>query len=94
MRMPFSVSKVGRWSLALLAIAGTVAIMCAEAVPWRCHRSMIAEALLVLGVPVAHIMSPTKIDPHRLTSFARVEGNRITYPSTDLALFGYSAPLI
>jgi uncharacterized protein (DUF488 family) len=72
----------------------TVAIMCAEAVPWRCHRSMIADALLILGVPVSHIMSPTKIDPHRLTSFARVEGNRITYPSTDLALFGGSAPLI
>jgi len=63
------------------------AIMCAEAVPWRCHRSMIADALTARGIPVWHIMSATRRDPHKLTSFARVEGTRVTYPSTDLELF-------
>jgi len=65
-----------------------VAIMCAESVPWRCHRSLIADALLARGIPVTHILSATKANPHRLTSFARVEGGRLTYPSPDLELFG------
>ncbi|BAS26529.1 hypothetical protein LIP_0672 [Limnochorda pilosa] len=55
--------------------------MCAEAVWWRCHRSLIAHALKVRGVEVRHIMSRTRAEPHRLTPFARVEGARITYPS-------------
>jgi uncharacterized protein (DUF488 family) len=63
------------------------AIMCAESVPWRCHRSMIADALTVRGIPVWHIMSATKADPHKLTTFARVEGTRVTYPPPDLELF-------
>jgi uncharacterized protein (DUF488 family) len=54
--------------------------MCAEAVPWRCHRSMVADALVVRGVPVEHIMGPNKRKPHTLTPFAKVEGTRITYP--------------
>jgi uncharacterized protein (DUF488 family) len=62
-------------------------IMCAEAVPWRCHRSMIADALVVRGAPVQHIMSATKAEPHKLTSFAHVAGTRITYPGPDLELF-------
>ena len=68
---------------ALLELSRTdrVAIMCAEAVPWRCHRSLIADALLVRGVAVEHIMSRTARQPHRLTPFARVEGLRITYPA-------------
>ncbi len=57
-----------------------VAIMCAESVPWRCHRSLIADALTVRGVPVEHIMGPGRPQPHRLTPFARVEGVKITYP--------------
>ncbi len=57
------------------------AIMCAEAVPWRCHRSMIADALVVRSVPVLHILSPTTARPHALHSFAQVEGTRITYPA-------------
>ena len=65
-----------------------VAIMCAESVPWRCHRSLIADALLARGIPVTHILSATKANPHQLTSFARVEGGRLTYPSPDLELFG------
>jgi uncharacterized protein (DUF488 family) len=59
------------------------AIMCAEAVPWRCHRSLIADALSVHGFPVEHIMSPTRTQPHSLTSFAHVQGTHITYPSSD-----------
>ena len=64
-----------------------VAVMCAESVPWRCHRSLIADALTARGVPAQHIMSATKANPHKLTSFARVEGERVTYPSPELDLF-------
>ncbi len=63
-----------------LARQGTIATMCAEAVPWRCHRSLIADALLVRGIPVRHIMSPTKTQPHTLTPFAKVHGTQILYP--------------
>jgi uncharacterized protein (DUF488 family) len=59
-----------------------VAIMCAEAVPWRCHRSLIADALEIRGIRVEHIMSANRVQPHRLTSFAVVEGSRILYPSS------------
>jgi len=55
-------------------------IMCAEAVPWRCHRSLIADALLARGVPVEHIMSKTSRKAHTFISFARVEGGKVTYP--------------
>ncbi len=58
-----------------------VAVMCAEAVPWRCHRSLIADALAVRGIPVRHIMSPTRAEPHTLTPFAHVQGTRVTYPA-------------
>jgi uncharacterized protein (DUF488 family) len=72
----------------LQAAAGRgAAIMCAEAVPWRCHRSMIADALTVRGVEVEHIMSATKKNPHQLTSFAQVDGTRVTYPAETLELF-------
>jgi len=72
----------------LLRLEGErVTIMCAESVPWRCHRSLIADALTARSVPVWHIMSATRLDPHKLTSFARVEATRVTYPSTDLELF-------
>ena len=64
-----------------------VAVMCAESVPWRCHRSLIADALTARGVPVQHIMSAAKANPHKLTSFARVEGERVTYPSPEMDLF-------
>jgi uncharacterized protein (DUF488 family) len=56
------------------------AIMCAEAVPWRCHRSLVADALEIRQVPVIEILSETSHRPHRLTPFARVEGTSITYP--------------
>jgi len=64
-----------------LAVARQVAIMCAEAVPWRCHRSLIADALTVRGVPVAHIASRTHCHPHKLTSFAKVVGRQLIYPA-------------
>ncbi len=57
------------------------AVMCAEAVPWRCHRSLIADAMTVRNVEVRHIMGPGKFTEHRLTPFARADGLRITYPS-------------
>ena len=57
-----------------------VAIMCAEAVPWRCHRSLVSDALEARGVAVEHILSPARREPHKLTFFARVEGSRVTYP--------------
>ena len=62
------------------------AVMCAEAVPWRCHRSLIADALLVRGVAAAEIVSATRTTPHALTPFARVVGTKITYPPEGLPL--------
>jgi len=64
-----------------LLSVGPLALMCAEAVPWRCHRSLIADALLVRGVETADIQSLTHTMPHRLTPFACVKGGRITYPA-------------
>jgi uncharacterized protein (DUF488 family) len=57
------------------------ALMCAEAVPWRCHRSLVADALLVRGIPVEEIIGPQTPRPHELTPFAHVDGLHITYPS-------------
>jgi len=56
------------------------ALMCAEAVPWRCHRSLVADALIVRGISVEHIMSRKRRQKHFLTPFAKVERLRITYP--------------
>jgi uncharacterized protein (DUF488 family) len=58
-----------------------VALMCAEALPWRCHRSLIADALLVRGIAAEDIASATRRTPHKLTPFARVQGTQITYPA-------------
>ena len=62
------------------------AIMCAEAVPWRCHRSLVADALCVRGVPGVEILSESSYRMHTLTPFAQVEGVRITYPSDQATL--------
>ena len=70
----------GLCQLRALAKAGPVAIMCAEAVPWRCHRSLISDALLARGVVVEHVVGKGKTRPHRLTPFARIDGRRVTYP--------------
>lgn len=66
----------------LIKLAGQKrsAVMCAEAVPWRCHRSLIGDALTVRGIRVEDILSKTRSQLHSVTSFARVRGNRITYP--------------
>jgi uncharacterized protein (DUF488 family) len=56
------------------------AVMCAESIPWRCHRSLIADALTARGIPVSHLMSAQKAGEHKLTPFARVDGTRVTYP--------------
>ncbi len=63
-----------------LAQDGQVAIMCAEVLPWRCHRWLIADALLVRGVQVEHIMTIKTRSEHTLTKWAHIEGTQITYP--------------
>jgi uncharacterized protein (DUF488 family) len=63
-----------------LSRAGRIALMCAEAVPWRCHRSLIADALRVNGVTSCEVVDSRTLKPHKLTSFARVAGTAITYP--------------
>jgi uncharacterized protein (DUF488 family) len=74
-------------SLLQAAEGRQAALMCAEAVPWRCHRSMIADALTARGIPVEHIMSAAKRNPHTMTGFARVDGTRVSYPAETLELF-------
>jgi uncharacterized protein (DUF488 family) len=64
-----------------LANQGRIALMCAEVVPWRCHRSLIEDALLVRGIRSEDIMSATRRQVHTLTPFAKVQGTRITYPA-------------
>ncbi len=65
--------------LIVLARRDTVAIMCAEAVPWRCHRMLIADALLVRGIETQHILGVHNCQRHRLTPMARVSGTRLIY---------------
>lgn len=64
-----------------LGLAERCCTMCAEAEPHNCHRSLIADALCVRGVPVAHILAASNLRPHTITAFARVSGTRVTYPS-------------
>ena len=67
--------------LVILANTERPAILCAEAVPWRCHRSLIADALLARGVAVEDIFSDTLRKPHSMTPFPVVHGERVSYPS-------------
>jgi uncharacterized protein (DUF488 family) len=69
----------------LLALAGEarVAVMCAEALPWRCHRSLISDALVVRGVRVVDLLSRTSAREHHLTSFARATDTHLLYPVTE-----------
>jgi uncharacterized protein (DUF488 family) len=73
----------GLAELTILAQGRKTAIMCAESLPWRCHRSLVADALTVRGTKVMHIMSRTLSKDHALTSFARVNGLSITYPARE-----------
>lgn len=57
------------------------AIMCAEAVPWRCHRSLVADALVVRGWEVIHILGAGQAKPHQLTTFAMLHDGRLIYPA-------------
>jgi uncharacterized protein (DUF488 family) len=68
-------------SLIELAQSERVALMCSEAVPWRCHRSLIADALVARGIPTEHIMSETRRNPHSLRAFAKKSGIHVTYRS-------------
>jgi uncharacterized protein (DUF488 family) len=84
----------GLMQLRALAQEGRVAVMCAEAVPWRCHRSLLADALFAHGVVVQHIMGMGRgsrgggagkgaLRPHQLTPFAKLEGRKVTYPAPE-----------
>ncbi|HZS94537.1 MAG TPA: DUF488 domain-containing protein [Chloroflexota bacterium] len=64
-----------------IAAHGPTAVMCAEAVPWRCHRTLIADAVVARGLRVGHILSPARCQSHSLTPFARVDQGRLTYPA-------------
>ena len=64
-----------------LAKSEQIAIMCAEAVPWRCHRSLIADALLARGIEVKEITSVTCTRIHTLTPWGKITGKQVTYPA-------------
>lgn len=72
---------LGLDELHAIAGSGPVALMCAEAVPWRCHRSLISDALTIRGVEVREIQSVTRTEVHTLTPFAHVQGLQLTYPA-------------
>ena len=74
-----------------LAKQERVVLMCAEAVPWRCHRSLIADALLARGINAREITSRIRTRPHSLTSFARVKGTHVTYPAVGVTQSSASA---
>jgi uncharacterized protein (DUF488 family) len=65
-----------------LARKSRLVLVCAETVPWRCHRSLIADALVARGLPVHHLLDARHGQPHRLTPWARVRGRQVTYPSS------------
>ena len=69
-----------------LASREPTVMMCAEAVPWRCHRSLVADALLARGVRTLHLMSATKADEHVLTSFGKIVDGRVVYSAADASL--------
>ena len=72
--------REGIQTLITIAKEKQTVIMCAEAVPWRCHRSLIGDALLVRKISVKDIISDKSCKPHKLTPFAQVVGDTITYP--------------
>jgi len=78
--------RAGLARLLALAAARPTAVLCAEAVPWRCHRQLIADALVARGLSVMHVTGPGEASPHRLTSFARLDGERIVYDGGQLGM--------
>lgn len=67
-----------------VAASTPAVLLCAEAVPWRCHRQLISDALVARGCEVRHILGPNQVRPHRLTEFARVVDGQVTYPGGTL----------
>ena len=78
--METSEFRTGLDSLIEFSGSGRTAVMCAEAVWWRCHRRLLADALVVRGVPVFHILSSAAPKPHELSEFAVAEGDGVIYP--------------
>jgi uncharacterized protein (DUF488 family) len=74
-----------------LGRAAPIAFMCAEAVPWRCHRSLLADALIAKGIPVRQIMSRVSAPAHRVTPFARIRHRRVGYPAPESPVEGETA---
>ncbi|MGZ7041244.1 MAG: DUF488 domain-containing protein [Thermoanaerobaculia bacterium] len=70
----------------LLASPLRTAVMCAEAVPWRCHRNLLSDELVRRGIEVIHILGPGKTQPHEINPMARVEGNHLIYPAEQMLL--------
>ena len=77
-----------------LARQERVVLMCAEAVPWRCHRSLIADALLARGIAVSEIASGVRARPHALTPWALVTGTQVTYPGATTGQRQQSRPML
>ena len=78
--MQTPIFKEGVRALVAFAAEAPTTVMCAESVWWQCHRRLLADALLVHGIPVGHILSASPAKPHELSEFARVDGGGITYP--------------
>ena len=72
----------------LLASDDPTAVMCAEAVPWRCHRNLLADELVRRGVEVIHILAAGSAQPHAVNRMARIERDRVTYPPPQATIFG------
>ncbi len=75
----------GLQELIAVAEGRATAIMCAESVPWRCHRSLVADALTARSIAVEHIMTKTSRKIHSYTPFAQIDGERVTYPGLEIA---------
>jgi len=80
-------SGAGPVAEAATAPLGATAVMCAEAVPWRCHRNLLADDLVRRGVEVVHIIGPAATQPHKLSAMARIDGDCVTYPPEQGAMF-------
>ncbi len=85
--------EAGLERLIILSQEKTVAVLCAEALPWRCHRSLIADALTVRGIPVEHIMTEKTRTKHVMTRWARIEGMKIAYPLDRTCLLRVDRPM-
>ncbi|HYX33653.1 MAG TPA: DUF488 domain-containing protein [Oligoflexus sp.] len=96
--MESSEFSAGLDELLTIAQQSTVAVMCSEAVWWRCHRRLIADALVVRGVDVRHILSKAPAKSHQLTEIAHVEAGQLSYPEqpgvSDVQAHGVRHPVL